>query len=120
MNGIPTAVQATVRARSRGTCEGCGRRPATEMHHRKYRSRGGQHTASNLLHLCGWGNHTGCHGIAHSTAGHDKGWSVHSWDDPAQTSTEHPVHGRVLLDDAGGVHQQGRRHDHGSNRSPQQ
>ena len=104
MTGIPAPVQDLVRARSGGTCEGCCRREATEMHHRKYRARGGQHTAANLLHLCGWGNHTGCHGEAHTAAGQDKGWSVASWADPAATPIEHAVHGLVLLDDAGGVH----------------
>jgi len=105
VTGIPAPVQDLVRARSGGTCEGCGRREATEMHHRKYRARGGQHAASNLLHLCGWGNHTGCHGLAHSEAGRQLGWSVNSWADPAATPIEHAVHGLVLLDDAGDVHQ---------------
>jgi hypothetical protein len=104
MSAIPAPVLETVRARSGGACEGCHAREASEMHHRRFRSRGGQHTAANLLHLCGWGNHTGCHGIAHSQAGHDKGWSVNSWADPAATPIEHAVHGLVLLDDDGGVH----------------
>ncbi|WP_442916185.1 HNH endonuclease [Leucobacter sp. M11] len=78
---IPARIQAGVRERSHGVCEGCGQAPATEMHHRKYRSRGGQHTLENLIHLCGWGNHTGCHGIAHSLQGHTLGWSVNSWAD---------------------------------------
>lgn len=71
------------------------------MHHRQFRSRGGQHSVANLLHLCGWGNHTGCHGIAHSQAGHDKGWSVQSWAVPTAIPIQHAAHGLVLLDDVG-------------------
>ncbi|MBB2957002.1 hypothetical protein [Pseudoclavibacter helvolus] len=62
---------------------------ATEKHHRKYKGRGGTHDIQNLLHLCGGaggmfgGNHSGCHGLAHSKDGQDQGLSVASWDDPA-------------------------------------
>lgn len=80
---IPTKTRRLVEERSGSLCEGCGEREATELHHRKYRSRGGGHEVSNLIHLCGWGNHTGCHGTAHSAEGHELGWSVNSWDDPA-------------------------------------
>jgi len=77
------AAYAEVRKRAAGICEGCGAAPATEFHHRIYRSRGGLDTVVNLLHLCGWGNHTGCHGIAHTIVGAQTGWSVHGWNDPA-------------------------------------
>lgn len=89
MSAIPAKTRRLVEVRSGGVCEGCGQRPATDVHHRKYLSRGGTHKLDNLLHLCGGaaglpgGNHSGCHGVAHSTAGHEVGWSVHSWDDPA-------------------------------------
>lgn len=80
----PAKVKRLIEARSGGVCEGCGKRPATEMHHRKYKSRGGKNTAENALHLCGWGNHTGCHGEAHTNPERViDGWSVNSWDDPA-------------------------------------
>ena len=105
MSAIPGPVQDVVRARSGGVCEGCRSAPATEMHHRRYRSRGGEHTPSNLLHLCGAGNHTGCHGIAHSKTGHDRGWSVHSWRDPAAEKTWMRGVGFVLLDDEGHVNE---------------
>ena len=75
------AIKKAVEKRSAGICEGCGTAEATEIHHRKYRSRGGLDNLGNLLHLCGWGNHTGCHGRAHSDAP-PQGWSIHSWDDP--------------------------------------
>jgi 5-methylcytosine-specific restriction endonuclease McrA len=102
MSTIPTKVRAGVHKRSCGVCEGCGLRPAAEVHHRQYESRGGKHLLSNLIHLCGWGNHTGCHGVAHSKAGEERGWSVRSGFTPAEMPVDHAVHGRVLLDDAGG------------------
>lgn len=65
--------------RSQGTCEGgCGQ-PATEIHHRRFLGRGGKHNLANLLALCGWGNHTGCHGTAHK--GHaPAGWAISAWE----------------------------------------
>ena len=78
----PKRVADLIRQRSDGVCEGCGQRAATEMHHRRLKSRGGQNAVENGLHLCGWGNHTGCHGTAHSGEGHELGWSVNSWADP--------------------------------------
>ena len=75
---------------------------ATEIHHRKFRSRGGTHDPSNLIHLCGFGNHTGCHGIAHSERGHELGWSVHSWDEPARVPVRYPDGSWWLLDHSGG------------------
>lgn len=75
--GIPAANRRMVEERSKGICEGCGKAPATEIHHRRYKSRGGRHEVSNLIHLCGWGNHTGCHGVAHKGA-ERIGWSVSS------------------------------------------
>jgi hypothetical protein len=81
---IPPAIRAALLERSGGLCEGCGLHPATEAHHRLYRSRGGKHTLANLVHLCGLGNHTGCHGLAHSgKAGEDFGWALRSGSDPA-------------------------------------
>ena len=75
---IPAKTREAVKARSGGICEGCGRRRASEIHHRRYKSRGGGHELSNLLHLCGSGNHTGCHGTAHTEHGERLGWSVES------------------------------------------
>ena len=63
-------------------------RPVSDVHHRMYKSRGGTHDVWNLLALCGGagglsgGNHSGCHGVAHSAEGHELGWSVHAWGDP--------------------------------------
>jgi len=74
---------ARVAERSFGLCEGCGVRQATEMHHRVFRSRGGRDEVVNLLHLCGTGNHTGCHGEAHTDPERQiHGWSVPSHEKP--------------------------------------
>ncbi|RFA12131.1 hypothetical protein B7R22_17015 [Subtercola boreus] len=82
---IPEHTKANVRARSGGTCEGCGLRLATQMHHRLYRGRqGSSHRIENILHLCGSGNHSGCHGIAHSgDEGELLGWAIRSGGEPA-------------------------------------
>lgn len=48
------------------------------MHHRKMRSQGGGHTASNLLHLC-FPCHTYVH--EHPADSYANGWLLHSWDD---------------------------------------
>jgi hypothetical protein len=77
-SGFPPLVIAAIKWRSGGWCEGCGVKAATEAHHRQYRSRGGTETLDNGLRLCGWGNHTGCHGIAHTSEGERRGWSVRS------------------------------------------
>lgn len=72
------------------------------VHHRLLRKHGGTDSAVNLLALHPW-----CHNIAPGSVhqnpalAYEKGWLVHSWDDPAQV----PVHlpgGRVafLTEDA--------------------
>jgi len=86
---FPESQKKIMRARSRGVCEGCGAAPAAEFHHRQYRSRGGASVASNGLHLCGWGNHTGCHGVAHTAIGEQLGWSIRSGFDPAVVPVFH-------------------------------
>ena len=84
------AVLALMKTRAGGRCEGCGRLSARlEAHHRKFRSRGGKGTVENGAYLCGWGNHTGCHGLAHGQLDqrYDAvtfGWSLGSWEDPAE------------------------------------
>jgi len=50
--GIPQAVRNEIRARSGGKCEHCRKAPATEMHHRLPRSRGGPHHVDVLIDLC--------------------------------------------------------------------
>jgi hypothetical protein len=86
---IPPGNRRIVMERCGGLCESCGKRAVTDIHHRLFKSRGGGHDVVNLLGLCGGagglsgGNHSGCHGIAHSAEGHELGLSVHSWDKPA-------------------------------------
>lgn len=75
-------VRHLVLARSGGFCERCGSNQATNLHHRKYRSRGGTGGVENAVLLCGGGNTSGCHGYAHSGHGEAEGWSVSSGDDP--------------------------------------
>lgn len=100
---MPDAHVRAVEERSQGFCEaGCGRL-ASEIHHRRFLSRQGRHNIANLLHLCGRGNHTGCHGIAHK-GGAPEGWAISRHD--IRTEAEIPYadeDGRLwLLDDAGG------------------
>lgn len=62
---IPARNRRIIEARSEGVCESCGDRPAADIHHRQYLSRGGTHDVHNLIAVCGSGNHSGCHGRAH-------------------------------------------------------
>lgn len=77
MSTIPARNERVAKNRSGGQCEGCLVEYATELHHRKFRSRGGGHEVSNLLHLCGWGNTSGCHGKAHGP-NPPQGWAISS------------------------------------------
>lgn len=90
MSAIPKKVRDAVHERAKGRCEGCGKIAPLELHHRKYRSRGGKHTLANLVALCGGeggmfgGNHSGCHGLAHGPTP-PQGWSLPSGRcDPAE------------------------------------
>lgn len=81
-------------------CEFCGRRRLEEMHHRKYRSQGGEWSPSNIIGLC-WQ----CHKKATVTPSwaYALGLSVVASGDAADTPVcvwynEKPV----LLDDSGG------------------
>lgn len=100
---VSTKARGALRQRSDGWCEKCGYYRATNAHHRKNRSQGGDDALSNLLHLCGSGT-TGCHGYIteHPTESYHYGWSVRSTDDPAVK----PVMYRgtsVVLDDRGNM-----------------
>lgn len=99
----------TAKDRSQGICEGCALRPATDVHHRVYRSRSGLSVPENLLHLCGGvtglpgGNHSGCHGIAHTLIGEQLGWSVRTGNNPALVPVFSKLDGRwQRLDATGG------------------
>lgn len=66
------AARRVVRQRSGGVCElqgpNCKGR-AHDVHHAWGRLGGDPHHPSKLIHLCGFGNTDGCHGLVHSTAG---------------------------------------------------
>ena len=73
-----------LRARSGGMCELCGVTPATNAHHRRPRGMGGTtqeiHGVQWLLHLCGNGNTTGCHGGVERARdySYESGWLIRS------------------------------------------
>lgn len=81
------AARKAVRARSGGTCEVCGRAPATNYQHRKNKSQMGGWCPSNGLDVCGMGNATGCHGAIHQNprVAYERGWSVRSAHDPSRS-----------------------------------
>lgn len=99
--------------RSQGRCELCGRERGTNVHHRQPRSAGGTWHPANLLHLCGQGNATGCHGLVEAHRDpftgqpcdtYAAGWHVHRGDLPASVAVRlaHPVYGPGWYDLAAG------------------
>lgn len=79
----PMSVREAAWRRCGGICEWCGLHPATQLHHRLYRSRGGPDILVNAGALCGSGNMSGCHGRAHTREGEAAGWSIRTGSDPA-------------------------------------
>lgn len=81
----PTKARKLLAERSGGRCEICAVRLAREAQHRKNRSQGGTWDLSNLLHVCGFGNTSGCHGLIHQRpeAAYANGWSVRECFTPA-------------------------------------
>ena len=79
---MPPAVAEAVIERAAGACEACRFTAAGKMdlHHRRLRSQGGQHTVENLLWV-----HDYCHDTIHQhpAISYRQGMLVHSWDDPA-------------------------------------
>ena len=100
---IPKKVREALKERAGDCCEICNA-PANNAHHRKNRSQGGQDVLSNLLLLCGSGT-TGCHGWVtnHPRTSMERGWSVPSWRDPAETPVTVYCTRLVLLSDDGSV-----------------
>lgn len=89
-----------LRARSGGLCEMCGRRPATDAHHRRNRSQGGTWEITNLLHLCHQDHMT----VTVSPAlAYERGWSVRSTDDPARVPAWLAGRGFTYLTADGGL-----------------
>ena len=87
-----------VRERSGSVCEICSRARATEVHHRKNRSQGGQWTPENCLHLCSEHHR---HITTHPQAAREQGWAVPSFRDPADVPVWVARRGYVLLTDTG-------------------
>jgi 5-methylcytosine-specific restriction endonuclease McrA len=96
------AAYARAAERSAGLCEICGEKQATETHHRLHRAHGTLDTVENLIRVCGWGNHTGCHGRAHNDSKrYANGWAVRSGFDPALTSVLYRGRLMILTADGG-------------------
>lgn len=78
--------------RDEGMCRRCSR-PATDCHHRKVKGMGGTSDnernfgLANLISLC-----RDCHNHVHANPAesYEKGWLVHSWDDPADVPLKDP------------------------------
>jgi len=85
MRPVNARERAALKARSDGICEICGTAEATNWHHRKDRSQGGDNSLSNAMHLCGSGT-TGCHGMVteHPKDAYTYGWSVRSGLSPVE------------------------------------
>lgn len=96
-------IRGSLREREDRWCARCGLVRATNAHHRKNRSQGGQDVLSNLLLLCGSGT-TGCHGYIteHPAEAYENGWSVRSHQDPADQEVLYRGTW-VLLDDLGNL-----------------
>ena len=65
----------TVLSRCHGVCERCNEDWATEVHHRRRRSQGGDNSLGNLAALC-----QGCHDYVHGNPkyGFEAGWLLHA------------------------------------------
>ena len=102
MTSIPRKLRDELHRRSNGMCELCSLAKATNWHHRKNRSQGGQHVLSNALHLCGSGT-TGCHGMVTESPAraYDRGWSVRSRFDTQGVPVVYQGDWRILTDDGG-------------------
>ncbi len=100
MISIPRKLRDELHQRSGSMCELCALARATNWHHRKNRSQGGQHVLSNALHLCGSGT-TGCHGMVTESPerAYERGWSVRSGFDPAEVPVLYGGDWAFLADD---------------------
>ncbi|NBX51770.1 HNH endonuclease [bacterium] len=100
-------LRAIVWARSRGYCEKCGTQlpDSWALHHRKLRSRGGKDEVQNFLAL-----HHECHNLGTDSVhlnpsyATDKGYMVHSWEDPRECPVTLPDGSIVTLTPEGSYH----------------
>ena len=74
--------RVAVAGRSMRRCEWCGRRNATDMHHRRNASQGGKWHPANIVHLC-----RECHGTVtiNPAWAHDKGLTLWAGEEPDET-----------------------------------
>ena len=93
---MPAKVARAVLDRAGGVCEAnlfpmCSGR-AEHIHHRQYRSRGGEHTVENCAVIC----HV-CHEWIHANPKESAalGWSVHACENPAVEPVAY--RGRMVL-----------------------
>jgi hypothetical protein len=86
-------------------CECCGKRPASNLHHRQNDGQGGPDTVVNFLALCGTGT-TGCHGRITRLREWARvyGYAVWSTESPALVPVAHARLGWVYLLPTGGWH----------------
>ena len=84
-NRIPKHIAEAVRERAEGRCEAmnfpiCNGR-AEQLHHRRLRSQGGEHTVVNLIAVC-----APCHNRFHREVAEavSQGWIVRSVHEPAE------------------------------------
>ena len=78
------------------------------MSHRKPVSQGGKWEPANILHVCGWGNYSGCHAWCHKDedgVANRTGWVLKSWQDPAAEPVLFPDGRWYLLDSSGNRHE---------------
>jgi len=78
----------------------CGRRPATDMHHRVNRSQGGAWSPENILHLC-HEDHMAV--TVNPRLARERGWSLLSTQPPASSSVFLAGRGWVLLRGDGAI-----------------
>lgn len=64
-------------------CDRCGTSRNVQMHHRKYRSRGGSDDPKNLVPLC-----RVCHFDVHSHKPGTEKWRTHRWQEEGQTEAD--------------------------------
>lgn len=106
MKKMSEKTREIVMIRAEGLCEGCRMKPIQNVHHRRFKSRGGKHNIANLLALCGYGNHNNgsCHGKAHNEP--LEGWAISAFDKRAESEIPFiDLYGRKwFLDDEGGKH----------------
>ena len=102
---LPKNVVNLVLKRANNYCEKCGKSELNlALHHRKLRSRGGGHTASNLIAVC----HP-CHNLASDSIhlnpamAEQNGWMVGSWQEPHEVPMKRPDGSVVLLQKDGSV-----------------